>query len=224
MADIPPPLAAHFGILPAMHEARVLRQLVELGVKLVGADEGSLLVYDKAKNVLVFAMTIGSPETEKALMGQKVPMGQGTTGRAAALGEVQIGAPTFHDLEFAKKADTNTGEPDVVIAAPMMLPDELIGAITAVSFKPDKRFTQQDSRIYMEFATIAALVVAQCRKISAYEDGAGAELDTDVSALSEHEALERKLLEAVGRLRQVKPHQLAKVIAVIEAVANLAEE
>src|SRR5581483_7371202 len=100
-------------------EELVLRLLIELGMQVVDAHEGSLLVHDREKGDLVFAMTVGGGG---GLVGQRLPMNKGLTGLAAATREVQIGAPTFHLAGEGKVESKATGSktPQAVIAAPML--------------------------------------------------------------------------------------------------------
>ena len=158
-------LLVMLAIDPQSSEERVLRLLIELGAQIVGAAEGSLLAYDPTTSELVFMMTVGGAQT---LIGERVPLNSGLTGLAAATREVQIGAPTF-----ALKHDLNSYQddsPTAVIAAPMLMADELVGVITAVSFDRAKRFTLKDGELYGRLAAIAGVVVAQGRKLRAFSE------------------------------------------------------
>jgi len=153
-------LATYLAIAPKSPEELVLRLLIELGAQVVSAQEGSLLVYDPAKNDLVFAMTVGGADT---LIGQRVPLDKGLTGLAAATREVQIGAPTFMGV---KQGEERAKGPSGVIAAPMLVADELVGVITAVTFEPERRFTSKDGDLYGRLAAVAGVVVQQRRQLN----------------------------------------------------------
>ena len=157
-------LATYLAIAPKSPEEHVLRLLIELGAQVVSAQEGSLLVYDPEKNDLVFAMTVGGADT---LVGQRVPLNKGLTGLAAATREVQIGAPTFMGV---KQGEQHTKGPSGVIAAPMLVADDLVGVITAVTFEPDKRFTSKDGDLYGRLAAVAGVVVQQRRQLKSIGD------------------------------------------------------
>jgi GAF domain-containing protein len=210
-------LSRFLGILPSTPEEKILRMLIELGCEVVGGQEGSLLVYDKDEDVLRFAMTVGDPESEKKLRGQRVPLGSGLTGLAAATLEVQTGAPTFKDVEQKeRKGDTST--PDAVIAAPMVSGDELVGVVTAVSFQDGKRFSSHDARVYAGFAAIAAIVVDLRRRLSAYESGQAAAPQED----SERAKLERRILASVQRLISGDTARLTMVADLLASVERVA--
>ncbi len=161
-------LATYLAIAPKSPEELVLRLLIELGAQVVNATEGSLLVYDPTANDLVFAMTVGGADT---LVGQRVPLDKGLTGLAAATREVQIGAPTFMGV---KQGEGHQAGPSGVIAAPMLVADELVGVITAVTFEQGKRFSSKDGELYGRLAAVAGVVVQQRRQLKTIEDQAKA--------------------------------------------------
>lgn len=141
----------------------VLRVLVGLGVAAIDADEGSLLVLDAAKNALVFAMVVSRNEASSTpLEGQAIPVGKGLTGLAAMTREVQIGAPTYVVGQELREGEG----PEAVIAAPMLIDDECVGVITAVSYQTGRRFTAKDAALYGQLSTIAALVVQQRQQLA----------------------------------------------------------
>jgi len=211
-------LTRFLGILPSTPEEKILRMLIEIGCEVVGGQEGSLLVPDDDGKSLHFVMTVGDEESAKKLEGQKVPLGAGLTGLAAATHEVQTGAPTFTDIE-QRKREGDSSKPDAVIAAPMVLGDDLVGVITAVSFENGKRFSSRDARIYAGFAAIAAVVVDLRRRLTAHESGKAAPPQED----TERAKLERRVLASVQSLMGGDPARLAAIadlLAAVEAVAT----
>ena len=96
--------------------------LISLGLKLLNADEGSLLIFKKEQKQLQFVATVGSSDDE-VLVGKTVPLGKGITGMAALTGEIQTASRANGGNFFAVQDD---GTPNSVIAAPIMLDDELI--------------------------------------------------------------------------------------------------
>jgi GAF domain-containing protein len=170
-------VARYLGIAAESPEQAVLRVLVELSAQVVGASEGSLLVVDREQRPprdLVFAMTVGSRASERALVGQRVPIGQGITGLAAVTQEVQIGAPLYDGVRQAEEGDVPHGQPSSVIAAPMLAGDALVGVITAVSFDPARRFGAADAGLFARAASVAGVVVDQRRRIDSLEGARGA--------------------------------------------------
>jgi GAF domain-containing protein len=208
-------LEAYLGVSHLSSEDAVFRLLVELGAQFVGADEGSLLVLDEAKQELVFAMTVGNSASEQNLLGQRVPLGKGITGLAAQTHEVQIGAPIFRDVDQPET-------PKSVLAAPMLIQDQLVGVITAVSFRPDKRFSSADATLYGRIATALAVLVDQRRKLSIVEAlQSGGNIP---EAATEAERLDRQIVAAVTQLVGARSDGKAQVAQLLSAIAALVEE
>ena len=214
-----PLLSSYFGILPQMPEGTILRLLIETAIQVLDADEGSLLVYDEPSKSLRFAMTVGDEESAAKLAGQSVPIGKGLVGLAALSREVQVGAPTFHDVKQTRKKGGRAGEPEAEIVAPMIVADALIGVLTVVSFRHGKRFSGADAKLYARYAAIAALVVDQRRRLAAIEakdhallSGAGA---------SERSRAEQKIFESIGKIvkhdHSALPH-LAQMLSALSAL------
>lgn len=206
----------YLGVQPRTGEDQVLRLTVETGVRAVGADEGSLLVYDPEANDLTFVMTYGNAASEAALIGQRVPIGQSLLGLAAETGEVQIGAPRYKD---AAQSQVMEGV-KAVLAAPMMVGDRLIGVITAISNKDAKRFSMEDAELYACLATIAALVVNQALVLRSLSEPAGA-AELQAVALA-GDPLEQEVLERVGRLLQRDRGVVRQVARMLEAMEAMA--
>jgi GAF domain-containing protein len=209
-------LQNYLGLPPVSPEGRVLRLLVELGIQVAGADEGSLLVLDEKSRSLLFAMTVGDRASEKALRGQRVPLGKGITGLAAATHEVQIGVPTYKDIRQTRRRGGAAGAPEAVIAAPMLIGDTLIGVITCVSFKKGKRFSAGDARLYAGLASIAGVVVDQRRRLSA-SGGARPPL----KALGEIGTIEQEIAQSIARLSRKRPGALAHVAQILRSVERI---
>jgi hypothetical protein len=166
-------LARVFGLEPAGSESAVLRLLIELCAQIVDAQEGSLLVVEEGLDhvpALTFAMTVGSRESERVLVGQRVPLGEGLVGLAAVTHEAQIGAPLFEGVVQAQRSDAPVGQPTSMIAAPMLAEGELVGVITAVTFEPGRRFGEEQARLYARAASVAGLIVQQRRRIAQLEE------------------------------------------------------
>jgi GAF domain-containing protein len=164
-------LERQLGLAPGDPEPGILRLLIELAAQVVGAHEGSLLVLDGSEDPprhLLFAMTVGSHESEQALAGQRVPLGSGLVGLAAVTHEVQIGEPAYDAI--VQRAGSPT--PRAVIAAPMLADDQLVGVISAVSFDEGRRFSADDARLYARAAAVAGLLVQQRRALSLLRGGA----------------------------------------------------
>jgi GAF domain-containing protein len=205
-------LEEYLGLLQATPEAAALRQIVELGIEVIGADEGSLLVMDADVGDLRFAMTVG--ESEKTLLGQRVHIGSGITGLAAATRQVQVGAPVYKDIEQTERLSEG---PESVIAAPMLLGEVVVGVMTAVTFKKGRIFNSAEAILYARFARLAALLVEQTRRLKIRDTGSAPS-----RALGGVARLEQQLLARLQRIIAAQPSALGPLDRIIEAVEELA--
>lgn len=150
----------------------VLGELIRIGLSVLGADQGSLLLVDEKGEKLRFAMVrsrVGGEEMarmEGELIGKSVPIGEGLTGMAALTRDVQTATRTESDWFYSVKGD---GTPHAVLAAPMLIGDELVGVVTAVSFDGEKSFSAEDCVRYGHFANVAAAVLGMQRRFDAQE-------------------------------------------------------
>jgi GAF domain-containing protein len=213
MTTAPSPLR-YFGILPESREARLLRYLLETAVEAIRGDEGSLLIHDREAGDLRWAMTVGDPESERKLLGQRLGIGQGITGLAAATHEVQVGAPIYHDIEQTKRRGS---EPEAVVAAPMVSGEALIGVITVVSFETGRRFGAAEAKLAGRLATIAAVLVEQYQRISA---PAGRSAISAGGTDPEINAKLREIDAALQRIVEQHPEAVAQVAAIVGSLES----
>ncbi|MCX5704562.1 MAG: GAF domain-containing protein [Candidatus Omnitrophica bacterium] len=157
-------LAAYLSFGEELKDDELLRLIMEIGVGMMSADEGSLLLLDKKRQELEFMITIGEHEVQQRLKGQRFSMHKGITGLAASTGEPQTGAPTYHGVKQADYKKKHPNEPEAVLAAPMLVEGEVIGVITAVSFKKGRFFSSQDVKLYSRFSQLCGMVIRQRRR------------------------------------------------------------
>ncbi|HEX4112656.1 MAG TPA: GAF domain-containing protein [Stellaceae bacterium] len=199
---------------PGSRQDRLLRLLLETATAAIDAEEGSLLLSDSTAGDLRFAMTVGNAESEAKLRGQRVPFRQGIVGAAAVTFEVQIGAPKYHDVEQTERKPGVSNEPEVLVAAPLIAGETLIGVITGASMQPNRRFGSKEAKIYGGFAAIAAILVEQDQRLTAMADR------TIATTTSADPAQNRNLGEidqALGRIATTHPQALAQLTAIIQS-------
>ncbi len=214
-------LHTYLGIAPRTSEEATLRVLVDLGRQCADAEEGSLLVLDRKTNELVFAMTAGSRQSEKTLLGQRVPAGRGLVGLAVATGEVQLGEPTFRGLRQRKRNGAGDAHPSAVLAAPMLARDQVIGVLTAARFRQGAPFTPAEAALYGKIAAVAGVVVDQQQRLATVEQlGKGGR---PPRARTREQRLQMDIIACVGRLTAGRVERLARVRAVLAALEGLCE-
>jgi GAF domain-containing protein len=194
-------------------EVQASRRLLTLAVNAVDAEEGSLLLWDEQINELRFVATVGNPESEAVLKGQRVPLGKGVTGLAAATRDVQVGAPTYADIQQTERL---AGGPEAVVAAPLIAADRLLGVMTGVSFRPGQRFGRDEATAYGEFAAVMAVLLEQARRLdaaSALQSGGG--------VLTGSAAVEREIVDRLARIVGDHPDVMNAVAQLFEAIETL---
>jgi GAF domain-containing protein len=207
-------LAGAIGLGGAGLEVDAIRRLLALSVASIEADEGSYLALDESLGELRFVVTIGNEESETALRGQRVPLGSGITGLAAATREVHVGAPTFKDIRQTERLSAG---PEAVIAAPLLAGDRVLGVMTGVSFQPGRRFGQREVTQYGEHAAIMAALLEQARRLNAISA-----LETEGSiAAAGTAALEKEIVTRLARLVAGEPEALGAAARLLEAIESL---
>jgi GAF domain-containing protein len=205
-------LAAYLAIHPTRPEELALRLLVDLGRQIVGADESSLLILDERTSELVFVMTTGSDTSEGSLRGQRIPPGKGLTSLAVVTREVQIGAPTYTDLAQTDRVKQE-GIPRAVLSAPILVGETVIGAISSVSFRDDKRFTSADGDLTARLAAAAGVILDQRRHIDAIEKAT--RVDQELGGVSDAEG---RVISALGRIARRSPESMDRLARLLEAI------
>ena len=154
-------LAAYLSFGKALEDDDLLNLIMEIGVEMMRADEGSLLLFDREREELEFMMTIGPSESAKTLKGQRFSMHQGISGLAASTGEPQTGSPSYRGVKQSRHEKGKQGAPTAVLAAPMIVEDNVVGVITAVSFREGRTFSSDDIQLYSKFAHLCGTVIRQ---------------------------------------------------------------
>ncbi|MBP5672408.1 MAG: GAF domain-containing protein [Victivallales bacterium] len=184
--------------------------LILLGLKMLGADEGSLLVYRKEQKDLQFVCTFGG-DTPKNLTGETVPIGKGITGMAAMLKEIQTSTRTAGNQFFNVPDD---GSPNSVIAAPILLDDELLGVVTAVSFDLSKSFSSDDCQKFAIVAELGAIILKWSQQIEAFHSNVKA-------SLTKQEAMEKMALEQTIKWLRNHPDKSGKIVQILTMLGEL---
>lgn len=188
-----------------------LGQAIAVGLRILGADEGSMLVAEPDGKSLRFVLVADRdgilPDSSEsfALIGKCVPIGEGVTGMAAMTHDVQTSAAAdgagipFHRVRGDRR-------PNAVLAAPMLLGERLLGVITAVSFDRRRTFSPYQAQTYGMLANVAAGIVDLRRRLAEEAGGtaaAGTEGDAEQSLAREVLALVRKRPGRVEALRRI---------------------
>lgn len=185
---------------------RTIELLITIAQRTLNADEGSVLLVTPDKRELQFAAIVGAPTN--VLVGKRLPIGHGITGMAALTQSVQIGSRAAGEI----KGVEGDGEPQSIIATPLVVDDELIGVMTLVRTATDSRFSAKDGELYAMIGAIAATVILQQHLLGQ---------STDSTPLSDTESDKRKLMDELSRLFEAKPDAIGLVTTLLQTVRQL---
>ena len=137
--------------------ADVLDMVLDEAVRSVDGDNGTLLTWDEARLVLVPIRNTVPTASEYTVLAP----GQGVAGRAVQ----QLRVVVLQDYQRESGDETPAGKSGVraAIGAPLVADGQLLGAVTANTLDPHKRFDDSDIRVFELFAGQAAAVLKSVR-------------------------------------------------------------
>ena len=146
----------------------LFQTILEDAVALIGADGGTIYVYDSASDSLVFKFVISSnPDVANRLKGLTLKRGVGIVGQVAETLVTDLVADTRCDPRFAKDIDRKTGfETNSALTVPLHFFDDesqsrtLVGVLQLVN-KKSGTFTESDVRKMEAFGGFAAALLTR---------------------------------------------------------------
>ena len=199
-------LARYWGVEPSSSHDRLLGLLVQLARTGVHSDESSILVLDTTQGDLVFARTATGEGSGEHLAGRRVPRDEGLVGLAVATGEVQIGAPRYRGPSGGERVGALEA-PAWTAAAPLVVGDEVLGALTVVRFDEQQPFSVDDGN---HLATIAAVCALVLMLTNAQRGGA--------ALMTPEEAARHRVAERFGELLARCSGKLDRLERLIDAL------
>ncbi len=155
--------AAAAGLLsvPTEHKA-LLDQIVQAAMHVLRARAGSLYLIDDEAGALVWEVALG--ERAAALIGQRIPLGQGVAGWVAATGQAIAVADVQQDPRWAQDVARAVGyAPKTMLAMPLLLGDRVIGVLQLLDKDGGRPFDAGDMATLGLFANQAAVAIDQSR-------------------------------------------------------------
>lgn len=139
--------------------ATLLTQLIDAGREVLGADRGSVFLYDPTTRELYSTVATGAKEI-------RFTIDKGIAGEAARTRQTICVADCYADPRFNPEVDRRTGyRTQCLIAVPLIgLDDELVGVLQLIN--PAKgRFDPFDEKIAQALASQAAVAIQRVRLI-----------------------------------------------------------
>jgi HD-GYP domain-containing protein (c-di-GMP phosphodiesterase class II) len=141
----------------SLDPAEIRSKTVEAIVKLLNAEEGSLLLIDKKTEELFFDVATG--EKGGRLKQIRLKKGEGIAGWVAEMGKPVIVNDVMRDERFANKFDHETGfVTRTVICVPIRARDRVIGVLQGIN-KRDGLFSENDIELITSLAGQVAIAV-----------------------------------------------------------------
>lgn len=140
-----------------------LEAVIEQTMSILQADAGSLLLAD-GRGRLEFVVTRGPVSTK--LIGVRLERGQGIAGRVFSSGEAVRIDRAQARLEFDRTVDELTSySTESILAAPLTLPDGIIGVIELLNRREARAFTDADLALLQSIANQTALLIRHARLV-----------------------------------------------------------
>lgn len=128
-----------------------LDNVVDLAIRLLGADRGSIMLLDPRREELELVVSRG---LKKELSNARTPLGQGIAGWVAEHRQPLI----LHDVVSDERFKGTDPQVTSALAIPLMAEDRLIGVLN-VSTLREHRFTEEDLEYLTAFADLGAVAI-----------------------------------------------------------------
>jgi len=141
--------------LNTIHNADdLLEKILEAASEALGLDRAAILLYYARKSELVIHAARGYGD----VLGKRIPMGEGVTGRVAATVTPRL----INDVTLDAKYIPGIQEGGSEMAVPLVVFDELYGVLDTESPAKDA-FSQQDLALFQAFGAQAAVALYNAR-------------------------------------------------------------
>lgn len=138
----------------------ILRLCLSKTRQILGAERGSLMMYDEKLGGLIVRMVDGAPLLRKERVVLR--LGEGIAGTVAKLGRGIITNEGVRDARFLKVygRDANIRQ---LICVPLISGDSCLGVMNLVNNMQDQKFTNEDLNIVSSIANLAAVSIEKVR-------------------------------------------------------------
>lgn len=145
----------------------LLKRILEVSQRVLGAEASSILLLDEASKELTFEQALG--EKAEQLKPFKVKCGEGIAGKVAATGEPVLLSDVKLDPAFTGKVDAVTGfVTKSVLCVPLKVKERVIGVLELLNKQSSAEsesgiFTGEDLKQAMAVANLAAVAVENAK-------------------------------------------------------------
>lgn len=161
-------------LVAAKGRAPLLQSIADVARAIFGARASSIMLFDAARDELVFEAVSGEGE---ALLGRRLPRDTGIAGWVVGAREPIVVEDVEHDPRFAADFARETGYiPRGIMAAPLLLADRVLGALSILDRPQRASFSLVELDVLGLFAHQAAIALElfeAARRAEAALEGSG---------------------------------------------------
>lgn len=145
--------------LNALDLERNVETAMDLFMKAVDAEAGSILLIDEDKQDLYFAAARGPKEKE--IKSFRVALGKGIAGACAKDKETIAVSDVKKDTRFSREIDKALGfETRSILAVPLVLKNTSLGAVEVINKRSSDVFTSDEITLCQDLARLLAALLA----------------------------------------------------------------
>jgi signal transduction histidine kinase/nitrate/nitrite-specific signal transduction histidine kinase len=185
----------------------ILNLVMSQAVEILEAEAGSLLLLEGDEE-LVFRVALGP--TGDALVGVRLPVGQGLVGAVAREGEPIIVNDVKSDPRWSVAMDESTQfVTRSILAVPLVSRNRIIGVIEVINKRDGSGFDEGDSRLLTSFASQVAVTIENARLYAAADQALAKrvqelaliwEIDREINAARDFDQIMGFVLDGVIRV------------------------
>jgi signal transduction histidine kinase len=153
----------------------VLELILRSAQELLGATEGSVMLFDEGKTTLRIAASVGLSEQAAS---QAIPIGEGVAGWVAEFREAVILRGDVSDPRFKRFVPKDRSVRSA-ISAPLYARSEPVGVLNVSVSEGDRTYTEHDLRALAVFAEHAAIAISNARMFQRERDASEKLVEVD---------------------------------------------
>jgi GAF domain-containing protein len=155
-------------VLPS-HNDELLQAIVNAAARIFGAGAAAILLVNEAEQTLVFRVEFGNKQP--GLIGRRIPLNKGIAGYVAMTGQAIAVSNVLQDARFNADFAKSTGYvPDSILAAPLLLGEQVIGVLEVLDKLQATSFGMHDMELMGLFAQQAALAIRESQHLERISD------------------------------------------------------
>lgn len=146
-------------IIDVLHLDDLLELIINIGLQVMNAEKGSIMLLESERKVLILKSAVGMP---KELIGKiEQNIGEGVAGFVAENGKPLLIEDIFKDERFGKNRPANQDlyKNNSLISAPLIIKNEIIGVININNKKDGSIFSNDDLELLITLANQAAISI-----------------------------------------------------------------